>query len=151
MRTQEEKAKAAAAVRKWRIKQDPELLHAANRKRRQRLYTKWAPKINTTRRSLYRREGWAKHIFQEYGLTEADFEKLLIAQGGRCAICKTDDPPNHGKGGKSRWHVDHDHKTNRVRGLLCFKCNIGIGHLNDDPLVVMSAINYLTRTSSEEK
>lgn len=51
-----------------------------------------------------------------YGLTTADYDDLLVYQGGSCAIC--DRPP-----GKTRLAVDHDHKTRYTRGLLCYQCN----------------------------
>lgn len=53
---------------------------------------------------------------KQLGVTDAEYERLLAAQGGGCAIC--------GATPKSRrLHVDHDHKTGRVRGLLCHRCN----------------------------
>ncbi len=50
------------------------------------------------------------------GVTDADYERLLKAQGGHCALCPT-------KPKTRRLHVDHDHATGRVRGLLCYRCN----------------------------
>ena len=50
------------------------------------------------------------------GIDDAEYERLLEAQGGHCALC-----PNVPK--TRRLHVDHDHKTGRVRGLLCYRCN----------------------------
>ncbi len=50
------------------------------------------------------------------GVTDADYERLLTAQGGHCALCPT-------KPKTRRLHVDHDHATGRVRGLLCYRCN----------------------------
>jgi Recombination endonuclease VII len=52
----------------------------------------------------------------QLGITDADYEALLAAQGGGCAICGN--PPK-----TRRLHVDHDHKTGKVRGLLCHRCN----------------------------
>jgi hypothetical protein len=52
----------------------------------------------------------------QLGVTDAEYERLLAAQGGGCAIC--DHPPR-----TRRLHVDHDHKTGEVRGLLCHRCN----------------------------
>lgn len=75
-----------------------------------------------------------------YGLTQEGFTALLERQGHRCAICGTDKP--HGKGG---WHVDHDHDTKKVRGLLCNGCNLGIGHLGDDPERMESAAAYIRK------
>lgn len=59
-----------------------------------------------------------------YGITIEDFNSLLKKQSGVCAIC--------GKGpkGKSRLCVDHDHETGKVRGLLCYRCNMAIGALS---------------------
>lgn len=75
----------------------------------------------------------------KYGLTEDDYAKILIVQGGRCAICRTDKPL--GRGGN--FHVDHDHATGKVRGLLCHHCNTGIGGLRDSLVLLRAAITYL--------
>ncbi len=63
-----------------------------------------------------------------YGITRADYHRILSEQGGGCAMCGTKYP-----GRKGAFHVDHDHETNRVRGLLCVGCNGGLGLLGDDP------------------
>ena len=84
---------------------------------------------------LREREG---HLRRKYGLRIRDFETLLIAQLGMCAIC--------GRYERQKLHVDHDHGTNRVRGLLCGKCNKAIGLLDDDPRRVRSAESYLRQT-----
>jgi len=74
-----------------------------------------------------------------YGITEADYETMLEKQGGRCAICRTDTV-----GGNSRhWHVDHDHSTGVVRGLLCHRCNMALGYFKDDPRRLVDALLYL--------
>jgi hypothetical protein len=73
-----------------------------------------------------------------YGMTAEDYAGLLEAQGNACAICG-------GEWTNGRPHVDHDHKTGKVRGLLCGPCNTGIGHLKDDPARLAAAITYLTR------
>lgn len=78
------------------------------------------------------------HMLKTYGLTVADFDALLAKQGGVCAICKG--TPN---GPGKRFHVDHCHKSSKVRGLLCGKCNTAIGLLNDDPERAESAAAYL--------
>lgn len=76
---------------------------------------------------------------RKFGLTPEEYRRILAAQGGVCAICKG--PPR----GKGRYHVDHDHLTNRVRGLLCGPCNQGIGLLGESPETIEAAANYLRR------
>jgi len=74
-----------------------------------------------------------------YGLTPEQYAALLKQQDNRCAICRTETP-----GGKGGWHVDHDHATDRVRGLLCNACNLMLGHAQDDPARLRAALAYLS-------
>src|SRR5438445_8912572 len=76
-----------------------------------------------------------------YGLTEADWDALIRRQQDRCAVCRTDKPGGRGE----RWHIDHDHVTGQVRGLLCGKCNTAIGMLQDDPEVIQAAARYVRK------
>jgi|SRR6266702_2133022 len=76
-----------------------------------------------------------------YGLTEADWDRLIKRQGNRCAVCRTDRPGGRGE----RWHIDHDHVTGQVRGLLCGRCNSAIGLLQDDPEIIKAAARYVTK------
>jgi hypothetical protein len=73
------------------------------------------------------------HLRRRYGIGQADFDELLAEQGGVCAICKAADPE----------HVDHDHDTGYVRGLLCFNCNGGLGQFRDHAGHLAGAIEYL--------
>jgi len=77
---------------------------------------------------------------RNYGITLAEYDEMLEAQGGRCKIeaCRTDVPGGHG-----RFHVDHNHETGKIRGLLCHRCNIGLGHFRDSPHLLQSARDYL--------
>ena len=72
----------------------------------------------------------------KYGISLEGYEELLKRQNGICLLCKR--PP-----GKRRLSVDHNHKTGKIRGLLCNNCNRGIGHLRDDPTLLREAANYL--------
>lgn len=72
-----------------------------------------------------------------YGMTVEDYDRMLAEQEGRCAACG--DVPT------KRLHVDHDHSTGQVRGLLCGECNLGIGKFKDDPERLESAARYLRR------
>lgn len=82
---------------------------------------------------------------RRFGLQAGDYQRMLAAQGGRCAICHTDDP--------SPWKhfaIDHCHDTNAIRGLLCGTCNSGIGQLKHSEELLLSAIEYLRRYTSAE-
>jgi Autographiviridae endonuclease VII len=78
-----------------------------------------------------------------YGLTQEEVAALLVSQGGGCAICGTTDP----KGRHSGFHVDHDHATGVVRGILCHGCNVSLGHFRDHVDLLEAAIAYLKRNS----
>lgn len=77
-----------------------------------------------------------------YGISEEDYNRILSKQGGVCAICGSDDPAGTG----DHFAVDHDHETDEVRGLLCNRCNVGIGMLDDDAGRLRSAVSYLETT-----
>ncbi len=72
----------------------------------------------------------------KYGLCPDDYERLVDQQNGRCAICR---------GITTRLVVDHDHATGGVRGLLCNRCNVGIGMLGDDLKHLRAATRYLAK------
>jgi hypothetical protein len=72
-----------------------------------------------------------------YGVSVELLWGLLHAQGHRCAICRK-------PFGDKTPHVDHDHKTHKVRGLLCVRCNVGLGHVEHDRgKWVRKAMKYL--------
>ena len=79
----------------------------------------------------------ATHLRRQYGISIAQYDLLMQKQGGCCAICSGVNPDG------KKLSVDHDHKTNRVRGLLCNNCNRGLGKFDDDPERLHAAINYL--------
>ena len=75
----------------------------------------------------YRRkqkEGW---LYRTYGLTRETYYAMFEKQGYECGICKSDITPH-----TRLSHVDHCHKTGRVRGLLCHPCNLGLGFVEKD-------------------
>ena len=76
-----------------------------------------------------------------YGITSADYERMFQEQDGKCAVCKTCDFVGPGK----KLHVDHDHKTGLVRGLICVRCNVLIGMAQEQPARFRAAIIYLER------
>jgi hypothetical protein len=78
------------------------------------------------------------HLRHRYGIGVADVERMLEAQDGKCLICEKPEPE----------HVDHDHGTGKVRGILCFNCNQGLGNFRDDMRSLIRAVDYLMRGSS---
>lgn len=76
-----------------------------------------------------------------YGLSRDDFREMWNLQAGRCAICferLVDD-------GSRQAHVDHDHKTGLVRGILCVDCNVGLGRFKDNAEALRRAADYVGR------
>ena len=80
-----------------------------------------------------------------YGMTTGEHERMLAAQAGVCKICCQEEARRHKDGSAVALHVDHDHATGIVRGLLCHRCNVGLGSFNDDPSRLRAAANYLER------
>ncbi len=81
-----------------------------------------------------------------YGVSGAQVDQMLVEQGGKCAICGTTTP---GNSNVSHFSVDHDHVTGEVRGLLCEKCNRGLGHYDDSPALLEAAARYLREHSNK--
>lgn len=92
---------------------------------------------NARRRAHYATKGRDWTLRYHYGITLADEQALIIRQGGGCAIC-------HSKFKRAKFrHVDHDHTTGVVRGVLCHLCNKGLGLYHDDPTLLRAAAAYL--------
>lgn len=79
----------------------------------------------------------AWHLRHTYDLTIEQYDAMVLAQNGMCAICQGPPP------GKFPLVVDHDHDTGRIRGLLCNTCNSLMGRWGDDPEILMAAARYL--------
>lgn len=86
---------------------------------------------------------WKGDIKYRYGITHEEYVALVEKQGGKCAICSSDKSNNSRT--SSRLFVDHCHKSGKVRGLLCSRCNHALGQLDDDIDRLRSAIEYLER------
>jgi hypothetical protein len=107
------------------------------RQRRARQSQEWR-RANPDRVAEHRRRGRLK----AYGLTPEEYEAMSAEQGHACKICKQG-PVGRGQG----LHVDHDHMTGRVRGLLCTRCNLMIGCALDDPKVLEAGVRYINGAS----
>ena len=75
-----------------------------------------------------------------YGMTLEQYEEMNRAQGGRCQTCGR---VPEGDKARGRLHVDHCHGTGKIRGLLCYRCNLAIGHMLDDPELALKIASYL--------
>jgi len=79
-------------------------------------------------------------ILHSYKLSVDELENLYILQNGKCKICNIEYPSISKHGGL---YIDHCHKTKKVRGLLCSKCNMILGFSNDDVSILKASIDYL--------
>lgn len=102
-------------------------------------------------RAEYQRE-WRKNNLERergykfkhrYGISLDEYQQLLETQNHKCAACKNPDTSVTHMGQTKPLSVDHDHVTGKVRGLLCHKCNIALGLLNDDKERIMALANYI--------
>lgn len=105
-RTEEQREKRRLYMQKWR---------EANREKHNSYARAWARENPQRHKDNQRRA----HLKKKYGITEDQFNELVLSQEGRCAIC--------GKVPKGRLHIDHCHDTGRIRGLLCTGCNTRLG------------------------
>lgn len=108
------------AVERWK---------ARNKEKYRQIYKNWRTK-NKQRID-------AEVRMKLYGVTEEQHAAALKEQGGACAIC----------GDETKLHVDHCHSSGTFRGLLCSRCNTGLGHFKDDPRRLAAAIQYLERVA----
>lgn len=83
------------------------------------------------------------HIKYKYGISREQYELLFKQQNGCCAICEKSQEQC-----KYRLHVDHNHDSNIIRGLLCNDCNCALGLFKEQPLILQKAILYLEKSSN---
>jgi hypothetical protein len=97
--------------------------------------------------------GWVKeqNLKRVFGIRLNEYEKMKHKQDFRCLICKRHETEIFHKGLKQQLVVDHDHVSGKIRGLLCSSCNRAIGLLKDDPVVLLSAYEYLKKHKQQEK
>jgi hypothetical protein len=81
---------------------------------------------------------------KEYGITLEEYEQLEEEQNGLCAVCGKPNIRNH------FLCVDHDHKTKRIRGLLCHRCNRSVGFAQDDPEILRKLADYIEQANKTQ-
>jgi recombination endonuclease VII/cytochrome c554/c'-like protein len=116
---QANRAAAIASVKRWQ-QENKEHLHAYRRDYRQRR----------------KREHRDAYLRRTFGISNDDYDEFLRRQGGGCAVCGR--PP-----GKSSLHIDHDHDSGQIRGLLCVGCNNALGQFQDSADLLARAADYL--------
>lgn len=102
--------------------------------------TKMKKQFSVDNPELMRQRSKKAGLMRKYGITIEQYDEMYCKQEGCCAICGA-----HQSDLKYTLHVDHDHVTNEIRGLLCKKCNTGIGQFSDSPDILKLALNYLSK------
>jgi hypothetical protein len=125
----EYRARRLAYGKKWRKK---------NAKKHRASVVAWAEANPERRKEISKKALLKFRLRTKYGLTVEQYERMLTKQNNACAICK-------GPNGQRAWNVDHNHRTGRVRGLLCTPCNIALGAVDDNPAILKGMIAYLKR------
>jgi len=103
------------------------------------------PCQKTTSHEYHKTKGANKHLKLKYNISTADKEKMIASQGFACSICRNlfDNPRST--------HLDHCHTTNQIRGILCNRCNHGIGQFKDSPELLRFAAIYLEYHAQKNK
>lgn len=125
------KACQTSRAKKWR-RANPASASASSRRHREKLRDSGELAERTRRYNLK----------STYGITPEQYDEMLASQNGVCAICQGPPALSNNSG---RFHVDHDHETGRVRGLLCGHCNTGMGMYRDSIALLWKAMLYLVR------
>jgi hypothetical protein len=89
---------------------------------------------------------WKWFIKRTYGIDAETYYNMLEKQDYKCAICGSESNNN---ANRNKMYIDHCHDSGNVRGLLCSKCNFGLGSFNDDVELLNNAIKYLTKFEKE--
>ena len=85
-------------------------------------------------------ENMANNRFRKYGITAEEYEQRLALQNGVCGICDSQFRNTRDE------HIDHDHVTGQVRGILCSGCNKALGNFKDSPEIILKAAEYIMRS-----
>ena len=109
-------------------------------------YKKNKEKYNITSSKWYRDNKEtviAANRKRKHGISSTEYDNMLEEQDNKCKICLTSFADITLKDGRTPIHIDHCHTTNKIRGLLCNLCNVGLGHFKDNTKLLTNAIVYL--------
>lgn len=124
-----------------RLRSDPEYRKREAAYAKKRNQTIRAKRLRTRNQQTY-------DFKRKFGITVHDKDAIFIAQGCKCAICGSETSKSN-----RDFALDHDHKTGKIRGVLCHQCNVGLGNFEDSLSFLQKAINYLklhTELNKEE-
>jgi Recombination endonuclease VII len=95
------------------------------------------------RASVKKNHGGYRHyrLKHKYGIGAADVDRMIAEQGGMCPICRK----------RPAVHVDHDHRTGKVRAIVCEMCNGGLGQFKDSPQFIRNAIAYIEMHTTKQQ
>lgn len=102
--------------------------------------SKRAVKFKKSKGSNYAKDS---RLRNKYGISLEEYNRMFQQQEGCCAICGT-----HQSNEQRSLAVDHDHRTGKVRALLCHKCNAALGNVNDSIDILKEMISYIDKHSS---
>jgi len=95
-------------------------------------------------------KGKENYLKKKYNLTIEEYDKMVKKQNNKCAICGNCETTKRNRK-TNVLVVDHNHKTGKVRGLLCRDCNLTLGHLNEDIFILKNCIKYLEKWASKKR
>lgn len=125
----------AGRARDWYSRNRGKAIENAKRWRQENL-----ERAQATRRARYavtRERAQEQHLTRTFGMSLVDYDRMLAAQGGVCAICRHSPRPGE------RFHVDHHDERGGVRGILCVRCNNALGQFLEDVDIAQRAVDYL--------
>ncbi|KKN09114.1 hypothetical protein LCGC14_1049730 [marine sediment metagenome] len=133
-----------------KCKKDKPLEDFKNDKNRPSGYGSWCKRCHTKDSINWRQRNtearWRDQIKQKYGIDYKEYERIFEKQKSLCAICRKPEMIKF-HGAPRKLAVDHNHDTGKVRGLLCTKCNLRLGYLEDLEFVIKARI-YLSEYDS---
>lgn len=106
--------------------------------KRKEYHKKYLEKWNVENADKIKHQAFKRNLRRHYGITLDQMQTIFLDQMGKCSICDEDFTESN------EMHVDHNHATGQVRGLLCQGCNKGIGHFKEDTSKLQKAVLYLT-------
>lgn len=152
------KVKIQQYQKEWYKKNREKILTSGKRLDYTKLTTEQRVKIRETKKKWYHRtksnrldnlsDQRTRKLRIKYGISPKEYEEMHEKQKGVCHICFK--PSKTKSGVDKRLSIDHDHQTGGVRGLLCSKCNLGLGLFEDNPELLKKAGEYLISTTKTQ-